>query len=148
MKLILRTDVAGLGKKGDITNVATGYARNYLLPKGLAMKSTPGAEAQAESMRSARVMKSAEDRTEAEEVATKLVPAVIAIGAKASSEGKLFGSITEADVATAVEEQTGIVIDRRAISSDEPIKTTGSHIVMARLHPEVEFPITIDVIAV
>lgn len=147
MKVILRTDVDGLGKKGDIAEVAIGYARNYLLPKGLVMKSTPGAEAQAESMREARVMKSAEDRAEAEEVATKLVPAVITIGANADGE-KLFGSITTADIATAVEEQTGIVINKNNISSDEAIKTTGSHIVTAELHPEVQFPITLDIVAV
>ncbi len=148
MKVILRSDVDGLGKKGDIAEVAIGYARNYLLPKGLAMKSTPGAEAQAEAMREARVMKSAEDRAEAEEVATKLVPSVITIGAKAGSEGKLFGSITTADIATAVEEQTGIVIDKRKIHSDEAIKTVGSHQVMAELHPEVQFPISLDIVAV
>ncbi len=147
MKVILRTDVDGLGKKGDIADVATGYARNFLLPKGLVMKSTPGAEAQAESMREARVMKSAEDRAEAEEVATKLVPAVITIGANADGE-KLFGSITTTDIATAVEEQTGIVIDKRNIEADEAIKTTGSHTVMAQLHPEVQFPITLEIVAV
>ncbi len=147
MKVILRTDVDGLGKKGDIADVATGYARNFLLPKGLVMKSTPGAEAQAESMREARVMKSAEDRAEAEEVATKLVPAVITIGANADGE-KLFGSITTTDIATAVEEQTGIVIDKRNIEADEAIKTTGSHTVMAQLHPEVRFPITLEIVAV
>ncbi len=147
MKVILRTDVEGLGKKGDIADVSTGYARNYLLPKGLVLKSTPGAEAQAEAMREARVMKSAEDRAEAEEVATKLVPAVITIGANADGE-KLFGSITTTDIATAVEEQTGIVIDRRNITADDTIKTTGSHTVMAQLHPEVEFPITLDIVAV
>lgn len=147
MKVILRTDVDGLGKKGDIADVAIGYARNYLLPKGLVMKSTPGAESQAESMREARVMRSAEDRAEAEEVATKLVPAVITIGANADGE-KLFGSITTADIATAVEEQTGIVIDKSNISSDESIKTTGSHTVTAELHPEVQFLITLDIVAV
>ncbi len=147
MKVILRTDVEGLGKKGDIADVTLGYARNFLLPKGLVMKSTPGAEEQAESMREARVMRSAEDRAEAEEVATKLVPAVITIGAKADGD-KLFGSITTTDIATAVEEQTGIVIDRRNIAADEAIKTTGSHTVMAELHPEVQFPITLEIVAV
>ncbi len=148
MKVILRSDVDGLGKKGDIADVAIGYARNFLLPKGLAMKSTPGAEAQAESMRQARVMKSAEDQAEAEEVATKLVPAVITIGANAGDEGKLFGSITTADVATAVLEQTGITIDKRDLSTDDSIKTVGTHTVTAQLHPDVQFPITIEVVAV
>src|SRR4051794_9878482 len=102
MKIVLRADVANLGKKGDILDVADGHARNYLLPKGLAMKATSGVESQATAMRRSRDIKDARDREAAETVARTLVPAVIRIPAKAGVEGKLFGSVTAADVVEAV----------------------------------------------
>ena len=147
MKVILRSDVAGVGKRGDICEVAAGYARNYLMPKGLAMKATAGADKQAASMRRARDVRDAQDRAAAEEIATKLVPTRITVTARAGAEGKLFGSVTTSDIADAVTAQTGIEIDRRDLRLDEPIKALGEHTVPTRLHAEVEFPITIEVVA-
>jgi large subunit ribosomal protein L9 len=139
MKLLLRTDVDGVGKKGDIVEVADGFGRNYLVPKGFAIK------AQAASMRRSRDVRDAADRSAAEEVAKTLVPTVIAVTAKAGAEGRLFGSITTADVVEAVERQTGIVLDRRQLHLDEPIKSIGTHSVPAKLHTDVQFAITVDV---
>jgi large subunit ribosomal protein L9 len=145
VKLILRADVEGLGKRGDIVDVADGYGRNYLLPRGLAFVATAGAVDQAAKMRRARDLRDAHDREAAQTVATTLVPKVITVSAKAGREGRLFGSITTADVVEAVREQTGIELERRQLDS-EPIKTIGQHVITARLHADVAFPITIDVV--
>jgi large subunit ribosomal protein L9 len=147
VKVILRSDVADVGKKGDIVEVADGFARNYLVPKGFALKATNGNIEQAASMRRSRDVRDAKDRGAAEEVAQKLVPKVITVKAKAGAEGKLFGSVTSADVATAVQEQTGIELDRRKLHLDEPIKSLGTHQVSTRLHSDVEFAITVEVVS-
>ena len=112
MKVILRADVDRVGKKGDILDVADGYARNFLVPRGLALKATDGAVAQAQAMRRSRDVRDAADRQAAEEIARQLVPQVINLSARAGAGGKLFGSITAADVADAVQSQTGLAIDR------------------------------------
>jgi large subunit ribosomal protein L9 len=147
VKLVLRSDVAQVGKKGDIVEVADGYGRNYLLPKGLAFPANGGVEAQAAKMRQSRDLRDATDRAAAQEVASKLVPQVVTITARAGAEGKLFGSVSVAEIADAVTAQTGIEIDRRQLHLDEPIKTVGTHLVPAKLHAEVEFPITVEVTA-
>ena len=147
MKIVLRSDVVQVGKKGDIVDVADGYARNFLLPKGLAFLATPGVTTQAASMRRSRDVRDASDRSAAEAVAKSLVPRVVTITARASGEGKLFGSVTTTEIAHAVAEQTGIEIDRRKLHLDEPIRAVGQHLVPAKLHPEVEFPITVEVVA-
>lgn len=146
MDLILRSDVDGVGKKGDLIEVADGYARNFLLPKGLAFKATKGAEAQAKVMRRSRDVKDAAARAAAEDVAKTLVPTTITLTAKAGPEGRLFGSVTALEIAEAIEAQTGIEIDRRKLSLDEPIKTVGTHTVPAKLHHDVEFPVTLEVV--
>jgi len=147
MQLILRSDLAGLGKRGDIVDVADGHARNYLLPRGLALKASPGAVDQAARMRRARDLRDAADRDAAQTIAQALVPKVIAISVKAGQGGRLFGSVTAHDVADAVAEQTGIRIDRRKLHIDSPIKVLGQHSVTARLHHDVQFPITVDIVA-
>jgi large subunit ribosomal protein L9 len=147
VKLILRADVERVGKKGDIIDVADGYARNFLLPQGLALKATPGAANQASAMRRARDIKDAKEREAGEQIARQLVPAVIKIPARAGSEGRLFGSITAADVVEAVKEQTGIELDRRRLHLDEPIKTLGVHEVPVRLHADVQFRVTVEAVA-
>jgi large subunit ribosomal protein L9 len=144
-KVILREDVANLGKRGDICEVSDGYARNYLLPKGLAMTANDGAITQAGSMRRARDVRDAQERGEAETVASRLVPRTITVKAKAGPEGRLFGSVTAADIVEAVEAQTGIVLDRRKLLLAEPIKHTGTHSVAVKLHADVEFPVTVEV---
>jgi len=147
VKLIMRSDVANVGKKGDIVDVADGYARNYLVPRGFAMRATPGAVAQAASMRRARDLKDARDRDAAEQVARSLVAAVFKVSAKAGPDGRLFGSVTPADVVAAVKKQTGAEIDRRRVHLAEPIKSVGTHEVPVRLHSEVEFRLTVEVVA-
>src|SRR5947199_4522244 len=147
MKVILRSDVADVGKKGDIVDVADGFGRNYLVPKGFALRATTGNIEQAASMRRARDIRDAKDRGAAEEVTQKLVPKVITVKAKAGAEGRLFGSVTSSDVAAAVQEQTGIELDRRKLQLDEPIKSLGTHQVATRLHSDVEFAITVEVVS-
>ena len=146
MKLILRSDLQGLGKRGDIVDVSDGYGRNYLLPRKLAIKASEGAVDQAARMRRARDLRDASDREAAQTIASTLVPKIIEISAKAGTEGRLFGSVTSADVVAAVEEQTGIVIDRHRVEVDV-IKSLGQHTATARLHSDVAFPITLEVIA-
>lgn len=147
MRIVLRSDVDGVGKKGDILDVADGFARNFLIPKGRAIKATPGVQAQADAMRRSRDLKDAKDRESAEVVARTLVPRTIRITARAGAEGKLFGSVTAADVITALAEQAGVDLDRRKLQLDEPIKTLGTHHVPVKLHPDVQFPVTIEVVA-
>ena len=144
MKVILRSDVERVGKKGDILDVADGYARNFLVPRGLAIKATDGAVGQAASMRRSRDIKDAREREGAEAIARQLVPQVIRIPVKAGAEGRLFGSITSADVVAAVQEQTGIELDRRRLHLDEPIKSVGTHEVPVKLHADVEFRVTVE----
>jgi large subunit ribosomal protein L9 len=147
VKLVLRTDVAQVGKKGDIVDVADGYGRNFLVPKGLAFLASDGVEAQATAMRRSRDVRDATDRAAAQEVATSLVPKVVTIAARAGAEGKLFGSVTTHEIVDAVAAQTGVELDRRQLHLDEPIKTLGTHLVPTKLHAEVEFPITVEVVA-
>ena len=147
MKLVLRTDVDQVGKKGDIVDVADGFGRNYLVPNGLAFLASPGVEAQATAMRRGRDVRDASDRAAAEAVAKSLVPQVITITARSGAEGKLFGSVTTEQIADAVAAQTGVELDRRKLHLDEPIKALGTHLVPAKLHADVEFPITVEVVS-
>ena len=147
MKVILRSDLAGLGKRGDIVDVADGYGRNYLLPRSLAFQATPGAVDQAARMRQSRDQRDHSAREAARTIASTLVPKVIMIEAKSSQEGKIFGSVTTADIVEAVREQTGIELERRQIEIEQ-IKTLGQHQAIATLHADVSFPITVEVTAV
>ena len=146
MRLILRTDLDGLGKRGDIVDVADGYGRNYLLPRGLALVASEGAVDQAGKMRRARDTRDASDREAAQSIATRLVPKIITIEAKSGTEGKLFGSVTVADVVDAVKEQTGVELERRQLTSD-PIRMIGQHTLTAKLHSDVSFPITVEIVS-
>jgi large subunit ribosomal protein L9 len=145
MRIVLRSDLDNLGKRGDIREVADGYARNYLLPKGHAIVATKGVEAQAEAMRRARDLRDARDREAAELVARTLVPQVIRIPARAGADGRLFGSVTAADVVDAVAQQSGVELDRRKLRLEEPIKSLGTHEVPVKLHSDVEFRVTVEV---
>jgi large subunit ribosomal protein L9 len=147
MKVVLRDDVRGVGKRGDIVEVTDGHARNFLLPGGQAIKATEGIATQAAAMRRARDLRDAKDREGAEAIARKLVPLVIKIPARAGSEGRLFGSVTTSDVVAAVREQAGLDLDRRRLLTDEPIKVLGVHEVGVRLHADVEFRLTVEVVA-
>ena len=145
MRIVLRADVDNVGKKGDIIDVADGYARNYLFPKGQAIKATAGIESQAGAMRRSRDLRDAKDREAGETIARKLVPMVIKLQARAGGEGKLFGSITSQDIVTAVADQAGVELERRKVHLDEPIRTLGTHEVPVKLHSDVQFRITVDV---
>ncbi|MDQ4089471.1 MAG: 50S ribosomal protein L9 [Actinomycetota bacterium] len=147
VQLILRSDVDNVGKKGDVVDVSDGFARNFLVAKGLAMKATPGAIAQAGGMRRARAVKDARDRESAEQVARVLVTKVIRVTGRAGPEGRLFGSVTTADLVTAVQEQAGVTLERKRVHLDEPIKALGTHEVPVRLHPEVEFRLPVEVVS-
>ena len=147
MKVVLRADVTGIGKRGDIVDVSDGYARNYLVPKGQAMRATAGVTAQAAAMRKARDVQDATQREGAEAIARQLVPTPVRIPVRAGAEGRLFGSVTAADVAQAVADQSGVELDRRRLVLDEPIKALGTHELTVKLHPEVEFHLTVEVVS-
>lgn len=146
MKLILLSDIPDLGHRGDVVDVADGYARNFLLPKKHAIKATEGAIAQAEALRRARAEAERQKKEEAERIATQLVGTRVVLAAQAGDEGKLYGSIGVSDVIEGIKKFTGVELDRKAVEIPEPIKAIGLHEVRVRLHPEVEFPVTIDVI--
>lgn len=147
MRVVLRSDVDGLGKKGDLLDVADGFARNFLIPRGRAIKASDGIQAQADAMRRSRDVRDARAREAAEQVARQLVPAVIAVHARAGAGGKLFGSVTTTDIVGAVQQQTGLELDRRTLALDEPIKAVGRHEVPVKLHADVQFRIQVEVSA-
>jgi large subunit ribosomal protein L9 len=147
VKMILREDVSGVGKRGDVVEVSAGYARNFLVPRRLALTAVGGAEAQAATMRVKRAVRDAKDREGATEIATRLVAKVIRISARAGDSGHLYGSVSATDIVDAVQAQTGITLERSAIHLDEHIKAIGEHQVQVRPHSEVEFPITVEVAA-
>ncbi len=146
MKVVLRNDVDGLGTKGDIVDVADGYARNYLVPQGLAFKATDGAERQAEAMRRSRDIQASKNLAEAQELAARFATTTLVIPARAGEGGKLFGSITTTNVADAAKEQAHADIDRHVLHIDEPIKTLGEHTVQAHPHHDVTFDIRVNVV--
>lgn len=146
MKLILTETVPELGTKGEVVDVAPGYGRNYLLPKKLAIKATPGALRDAEAIRKSHEETQRKAFEEAEAIAKTLVGTRVVVAAQAGDEGKLFGSIGTADVVDGVLKFTGVELARSQILVGAPIKTIGLHEVTVKLHPEVEFPLTIDVI--
>jgi len=145
VKVILRGDVSGLGKRGDMVEVSKGYVRNFLEPRGLAMAATEGALQQAEAMRRSRDVKDARERESGQQIATVLVPKTITISVRASAAGRLFGSVSETEIV--VRAATGIELDRKDLLLEEHIKDLGTHMVTARLHADVQFPITIEVVA-
>ncbi len=146
MKLLLTQDVDGLGTRGEVVDVSDGYGRNYLLPKGKAVKATTGAVRTLESTRVRREEKDRKERLDAEQLAAGLVKTRVVIAAHAGDEGRLFGSVGTADVVAGIKKFTGIDIDRKHIEIPTPIRAIGLHEVRVNLHPEVEFPVTIDVI--
>ncbi len=146
MRLILTSDVQELGKRGDVVDVAEGYARNYLLPRKKAVKAHEAALAQAEAVREARIEAELKAKEEAERLATQLVGSRVVIAAQAGDEGQLYGSISPADVVEGVRRFTGIELERDTLEIPKPIKAIGLHEINIKLHPEVEFPLTLDVI--
>src|SRR4051794_1419107 len=147
MKIVLRTDVEQLGKKGDLLEVAPGYARNYLVPRGLAILASRGAEKQAVAMRRNREVRDSREREQAQAAAAKLVATPVQVPARAGEGGKLFGSGTSTDIAAAIEAATGVAGGRRKISLDEPLKAVGPADVEVALHGDVRVTVTVEVVA-
>ena len=146
MRLILTADVADLGKRGDVVDVADGFARNYLLPKKKAMKASEAALEQAETIRVARIEAEERAKSEAEAIATQLVGSRVVIAAQAGDEGQLYGSVSAPDVLEGIKRFTGIELSRDSIEMEESIKAIGLHEIQVKLHSDVEFPLTLDVI--
>jgi large subunit ribosomal protein L9 len=147
MKVLLRDDVAGVGRRGDIVKVAGGFARNFLLPEGRAIVANDGIEGQAQQMRRGRDLREAQDRTAAEAQATVLAGAVIPISARAASGGRLFGSIGPADVVDAIKSAQGVEVDRRHVVLPDHIKETGTFEVAVELFQDVSTIVTVEVTA-
>ena len=148
MKLILTREVAGLGLAGDIVDVADGYGRNYLVPRGAAINWTKGAERQIAQIRRARGAREIRDLGHAREIKAELEKLSVSIDARAGRDGRLFGSITAGDVASAVKDAGGPTLDRKRIHIDGHIKTTGTHTVTVDLHPDVAASVPVVVQAV
>ncbi|WP_084955404.1 50S ribosomal protein L9 [Thermoactinospora rubra] len=147
MKLILTTEVTGLGAPGDIVEVKDGYGRNYLLPRGFAIRWTRGGEKQIESIKKARDARAIRDLGTAKEVAGQLGALKVRLATRAGESGRLFGSVTTADIAEAVKKAGGPELDRRRIEIVNPIKSVGSHRVSVKLHPEVSAALDVEVVA-
>jgi large subunit ribosomal protein L9 len=147
MKLILTQEVSGLGAPGDVVDVASGYGRNYLIPRGFAMLWTRGAEKQIELIKRARSAREVRSLEDAKVIAGELEELHVRMRRRAGGNGRLFGSVGPADIAAAVREAGGPVLDRRRIEVRDPIKTVGSHQVRVRLHPEVTAWVDIDIAA-
>ena len=144
MKLILTQEVSGLGAPGDVVEVAGGYGRNYLVPRGLAMRWTRGAEKQIELIQRARSAREIRGLDDARDAASRLATLDVRLQTRAGGGGRLFGSVSPADIAAAVKAAGGPELDRRRIEIKNPIKTVGAHQVTVRLHPEVSA--TLDVL--
>lgn len=147
MKIILSDDVENVGRKGDVVTVADGYARNFLVPKGLALIASKGALRQAEVMRRAREEQERKLKEQAAAKVAVLGSQPVYISARAGEGGRLFGSVTNSDVARAIAEQLGEAVDRHLVRLDEPIRSLGTHQVEVHLHAEVNALVTVEVIA-
>jgi large subunit ribosomal protein L9 len=148
MKIILQRTVEKLGEPGDVADVADGYARNYLIPRGLAIKASRGAAKQAELLKRTHQAKLSQRKGEYEAIASKLIASgPLTIAARAGEEGRLFGSVTAADIAEAVQTQAGVSVDRRDVHLSEPIRSVGTHEVRVKLFHEVEPILTVEVVA-
>jgi large subunit ribosomal protein L9 len=146
MKIILTKDVDDLGKAGDVLDVADGYARNYLVPRNMAVKASKGALQQAEAQVAARIERERRAREDADRMRQSLEGTKVVVAARAGDEGKLYGSITPSDIAEAIAKFSGHRIEARTIKTAGPIRAIGLHEVTVDLHPEVEFKVSLDVI--
>jgi len=147
MKILLRSDVKGVGRRGDIVNVSAGHARNFLLPNDLAVVANDGTVAQAEVMRKAQELKAATDRESARSLASSLATKVLTISAKAGNEGRLFGSITSTEIVKAIFDQTGATIDRKQVQLEAPLRQLGEHVVVVELFAEVLTNMSVNIVS-
>lgn len=146
MEVILRENVKDLGKAGQLVRVKPGYARNFLLPRGLAYEATEGNKRRIEGEQKARETRDNAERNEAQRQAQALGSLTVTVTGKAGEEGKLFGSVTAQDIADGLAAQ-GHEIDRRKLELEQPIKTLGYHTVPLRLHPDVQAEVRVQVVA-
>ncbi|WP_370250115.1 50S ribosomal protein L9 [Nocardioides sp.] len=146
MKLILTQEVDGLGSAGDVVEVKDGYGRNYLVPRGVAVRWTRGGQKQVESIKAARAKKSVRDLSHAEEIKTKLEATAVDVKVRAGANGRLFGTVTVADLAAAIEGVVGESVDKRTLVVNQPIKSLGAHTIGVKLHDEVAATVALNVI--
>lgn len=147
MRLILTQEVVGLGDPGDIVEVKDGYGRNYLVPQGMAIAATRGAERQVAEIRRSREARVTRDLESAQEAERSLSDVVVRVPAKAGSSGRLFGAVTESSISKAITAAGGPTVDRRKVSIESPIRSLGRHRVTLRLHPDVTVALSVDVVA-
>ena len=145
MKLILLEDVKDVGKKGDIVNKNDGYAINFLIPKKLAVEATNANLNDLELKKKSEAKRKKEELEEAQRLGAELNDKVVKVKVKAGENGKVFGSVTNKEIASALLEQTGIDIDKKKISFDDPIKMVGRRIVKVKLHPQVTVELTVEI---
>jgi large subunit ribosomal protein L9 len=146
-KIILTNEVSGLGAAGDIVDVKPGYARNYLIPRGFAIAWTKGGEKDVEQIRRARRIRDIHTIEQANSVKGQLEGVKVKLATRAGDAGRLFGSVTPADIAAAIKAAGGPDVDKRRIEIGSPIKTLGSHRISVRLHPEVAASVDVEVVA-
>ena len=146
MKLILTQEVDGLGAAGDVVEVKDGYGRNFLMPRGVAIRWTRGGERQAESIKQARSSRAVRDHHHAEEIKTKREAEPVDVKVRAGSGGRLFGAVTVSAIAEALAEASGEAVDKRLIMVAQPIKSLGAHTVSVKLHDDVSADVALNVI--
>ncbi|KQP63650.1 MULTISPECIES: 50S ribosomal protein L9 [Nocardioides] len=146
MKLILTQEVTGLGAPGDIVEVKDGYGRNYLVPRGLGIRWTRGAEKTVESIKAARASRAVRDHDHAAEIKAKLEASPVTVKVRAGEGGRMFGSVSVTEIATAVTDATGEAVDKRTIAVTNPIRSLGAHQVSVKLHDEVSATVALNVV--
>ena len=146
MKLILTQEVTGLGAPGDIVEVKDGYGRNFLIPRGFAIRWTRGGEKQISSIRRGREVREVRDQSQATDIKRELEALSVKIAVRAGGGGRLFGAVTAADIVEAVGKAGGPQVDKRRIEIGQPIKTVGAHTVTVRVHPEVTAAVSVEVV--
>ncbi|MGN6686131.1 MAG: 50S ribosomal protein L9 [Actinomycetales bacterium] len=147
MKLILTQEVTGLGAPGDVVEVKDGYGRNYLVPRGFAIRWTRGGEKQVDSIRRGREVREIRDLGQAQQIKAQLEGLQVKVPAKAGDGGRLFGAVTVADIVSAVSAAGGPQVDKRRVEVGNPIKSLGSYKVSVRLHPEVSATVPVEVVS-
>ena len=147
MKVILTHEVSNLGTAGDVVDVKPGYARNFLFRRGLATQWTKGAQKQVDAIAAGRAARAVKSLEEAQSIKGNLEAKPVTVPAHAGKEGRLFGAVSTADIAAAVKDAIGTDIDKRKIEVPTPIKSTGAHEALVRLHPEVQAKVTLNVVA-
>ncbi|AZM54314.1 50S ribosomal protein L9 [Streptomyces sp. WAC 01529] len=147
MKIILTHEVSGLGAAGEVVDVKDGYARNYLIPRNFAIRWTKGGEKDVEQIRRARKIHEIATIEQANEIKAQLEGVKVRLAVRSGDAGRLFGSVTPADVASAIEAAGGPKIDKRRVELGSPIKTLGAHTTSVRLHPEVAAKVNVEVVS-